>query len=320
MVTTLDASAVNQQQPNDLRSHLLREFLTPPTRKSKSENTTAGSPGERSKTDAAPPAVQPGESEKPAKTEGGANKSHLSYKSFFGDQGASYLNLASNPYLSLNPLLKLQDKLPQKSGAKRAEQAPDGAQEGKKKGTNQDKPLEKKEAGEPSANKSEEKKSISAPDGKGTYSKLENGNWQFTDASGKTSKSHPDFPDKAIKNVESQSDGSLKLTLEDGKIMRLRSSGARLQYPDEAAFNANHPNRVYRNDNTYKDVEWDGDSIKSFKSSDKKDRFYQVAQDQWSADPKAQVGWKGHIDINGITGDFDRLCKEPGANQNQRDI
>lgn len=258
----------------DLNTHLLKDFLAGDQTKKDSDkkSETVVKPESGGPSGDAKNAIEVAQAvPKDGKTDQKENpRSDSTKRSVFGDKSGHI-----NPYLEFGDLKLDRPKVAQ------LEVAP------------------KKEPEKPTP--------VLSADGLGAYTRDEaTGNWKLTDGKGKTSTAHSDFPDKAIKNVEKQADGSVKLTLDGGKIVRDRGDGSRLHYPDDDAFKADHPNRTYRADNTYRDVEWDGNKIASFKTSTSKDRFHQVAEDQWSTDPKAKSGWKGHIEINGQNGDFTR--------------
>ncbi|MBX9668224.1 MAG: hypothetical protein K2X93_11420 [Candidatus Obscuribacterales bacterium] len=125
---------------------------------------------------------------------------------------------------------------------------------------------------------------VDAADGKGQWSATDAGGWQFKDKFGKVSAEHPDFPGRKVTDVAKQEDGSVKITLDNGKIVRERADGGKLQYPSEDAFKKNQPNEVT---GRFQDIEWDGDKMKSYFDVAQKKQFHQVDKDKWVEDPKA---------------------------------
>lgn len=149
--------------------------------------------------------------------------------------------------------------------------------------------------------------SVAGVDGTTTYEATESGAWQIKDKAGKVSSEHADFPGVQIKNVEAEPDGSVKLTLENGKIVRESKEGGRAHFPDEAAFKANHPNELV---GRLKNIVWQGDDVKSFTSNSTGKNWYQIAKDSWAENPNATLGWNGHIEVDGQKGVFARTYND----------
>ncbi len=172
--------------------------------------------------------------------------------------------------------------------------------DGKKKGsdTPEAKPAEKLEVKPPEVIPPPRPVPVKGADGKGVYENTESGGWVFKPKYGTPSNEHADFPKQKISNVESQSDGSVKVTLDSGKIVRELPEGGRVHFSDEAAFKANHPSGVAGKS---KDVVWEGDKIKSFYSESLQATYHQVAENSWSTDPNAKPAdcWKGSITYDG---------------------
>jgi hypothetical protein len=156
---------------------------------------------------------------------------------------------------------------------------------------------------------------IKSADGKLNYHCTGAGDWHTVDKLGRVSSEHADFPGKKITNVEAQPDGSVKITVDGGNIVRELVDGGRALFPDQAAFKANHPSDLA---GRLSNIVWDGDKVKSFVSVSKKTNWYQVADDVWSNDPNAKTGWNGHIEIDGARGTFSRLNND-GASKGVRD-
>lgn len=155
---------------------------------------------------------------------------------------------------------------------------------------------------------------VKSADGKATYERTESGAWQIRDRFDRVATEHVDYPGQTIANVEPQPDGSVKITVADGKIVRERPEGGRVLYPDEDAFKANHPNEIAGKS---KDIVWDGDKVKSFYGQSAKTRWHQVANDVWSTDPNAKTGWSGRIEYDGVKGTFIRV-QGAGADKGER--
>ncbi len=159
-------------------------------------------------------------------------------------------------------------------------------------------PAEKEEMGPPAPEKVDEKSKgaekeaapkprpvpVDTPDGKGQWSVTEAGDWQLKDQFGKVTKEHPDFPGRKVTDVSKQDDGSVKITLDNGKILRERPDGGKIHYPNEAAFKKNQPNEIA---GRFQDIEWDGDKMKSYFDVAQKKQFHQVDTNKWVEDPKA---------------------------------
>lgn len=208
----------------------------------------------------------------------------------------------------------------------KSEVKPAGAAEDKPAEKKEDKPAEKAE--DKPAEKVEEEPAVeTAPpprpvpvkgaDGKGVYESTESGGWTFKPKYGQASSEHVDFPGQKITNVESQTDGSVKLTLDSGTIVRELPEGGRVHFADDAAFKANHPSGVAGKS---RDIVWDGDKIKSFYSESLKATYHQVGENSWSTDPKAAAdkGWKGTITYDG-KGNFQQVTLD-GAEKGDRYI
>jgi len=161
-----------------------------------------------------------------------------------------------------------------------------------------------------------EVKPVKSADGKSVYESTESGGWQIKDKFGQVTTEHVDFPGKKITNVETQPDGSVKLTIDGGKIVRERPEGGRVHYADDAAFKANHPSEIAGKS---KDIVWDGDKVKSFYSHLTKTTWHQIADDVWANDANATSGWNGHIDYDGEKGTFRRTILGTGADKGVRD-
>ncbi len=146
---------------------------------------------------------------------------------------------------------------------------------------------------------------VKGADGKGVYENTESGGWVFKPKYGSPSNEHADFPKQKISNVESQSDGSVKVTLESGKIVRELPEGGRVHFADEAAFKANHPSGVA---GKTKDAVWDGDKLKSFYSENLQATYHQIGENSWSTDPNAkpETGTKISITYDG-KGNFNQV-------------
>ncbi|MCA9816046.1 MAG: hypothetical protein KC652_13085 [Cyanobacteria bacterium HKST-UBA01] len=104
-----------------------------------------------------------------------------------------------------------------------------------------------------------------------------------------------------IEAVEPQSDKSIKLSLEDGSVLRSRPDGSVLRYADEAAFSAGRPSDVYKPNGDHNSYVFEGDEIKEAHLS--KD-FYKVSDNIWATSPTARSGWHGKLELDGRTGDL----------------
>ncbi len=193
---------------------------------------------------------------------------------------------------------KPQDKKPEETKPE-DQKTEDGKPGEKTDGKPESKPSEKLED-KPAVEKAPPPRPVpvKGADGKGVYESTEGGGWTFKPKFGETSSEHADFPGEKISNVESQTDGSVKVTLDSGKVVRELPEGGRVHFADDAAFQSGHPSGVA---GKTKDVVWDGDKIKSYYSESQKATYYQVAENSWTTDPKApaEKGWKGEIKYDG---------------------
>ncbi len=156
---------------------------------------------------------------------------------------------------------------------------------------------------------------VVSADGRWTYERTASGDWQAKDKTGATIGEHSDLPGKKITGVEAQLDGSVKITVDGGQVLRETTDGGRSIYPDDDAFKANHPSELA---GRLKNIVWDGDKIKSFHSVRTNADWYQVGDNIWANSPNTAAGWHGKVEIDGKTGVFSRTTLS-GAEQGLRD-
>jgi len=156
---------------------------------------------------------------------------------------------------------------------------------------------------------------VVSADGRWTYERTASGDWQAKDKTGATIGEHSDLPGKKITDVEAQPDGSVKVTVDGGQVLRETTDGGRSIYPDDDAFKANHPSELA---GRLKDIVWDGDKLKSFHSVRTNADWYQVGDNIWANSPNTAAGWHGKVEIDGKTGVFSRTTLS-GAEQGLRD-
>ncbi len=123
---------------------------------------------------------------------------------------------------------------------------------------------------------------------------------------------------KPTPSTEKESDGTVRQTLDSGSVVRTRPDGSQVHYADDAAYRAGHANKVVNSNNSYIEIEWNGDKIASIKHSSG-DKHYQISENVWASDPKAKRGQAGRVEVDAVSGSLSRTYVD-GPNKGTKEV
>ncbi|MFN8655862.1 MAG: hypothetical protein U0105_05950 [Candidatus Obscuribacterales bacterium] len=131
----------------------------------------------------------------------------------------------------------------------------------------------------------------------GTWTKGEDGSWQYQDAAGKVQ----DKFGGQVKDL-TMKDGVLTVSLADGRVVKAQKDGSSLEYTNDKLTKINYA------DGRERRLEWDGDSLRRVTST--KGEWFERQKnsqgeyvDRWKAEKSGQT-WNGKISTDKETGDY----------------
>lgn len=147
-----------------------------------------------------------------------------------------------------------------------------------------------------------DKSAVAGADGTSTWKVSKDKTWNLVDATGDPVEVRGLDPEKnKVTEALRLSDKSVKLTLDDGSILKNMPSGASIRFADEDAYKNGRGSDLFKSNGTHNKFKWDGDQLKV---AELKQPFYQISKNIWATDPNARTGWHGKVEFDGTTGDI----------------